>query len=191
MNPGWFSTFPLLLLLCSVSSSRAKLQQFENSAIVRTVELAGSVVHVTTTYAIKALGDNVDTYTIAFDADEADKSSWVEVRLKGEKDLLEIQPDEKSGQEYVSPPLSAPYETYSQYLVAFSHCSVYSLLHVKLPKPVPLNDTINLVVDTIQTRVSHPWPEKASQKEEQGMRYSTGLFIISPYSTAVQRLKLK
>jgi hypothetical protein len=35
------------------------------AAIVRTVELGGSVVHVTTTYAIKALKDGLKMYTVA------------------------------------------------------------------------------------------------------------------------------
>jgi len=83
-------TLPLLLLV-SITSVFASSQSFENTAIVRTVELGGSVVHVTTTYAIKALEDGVKTYTVALGRDEKSKTSWLEARIKGQKEALQVK----------------------------------------------------------------------------------------------------
>lgn len=50
---------------------------------------------------------------------------------------------------------------------------------------------MNLVLETVQTRASRPWPEKASQTETQSLKYDFSLFVISPYETLVQRTKVK
>jgi hypothetical protein len=63
---------------------------FENTAIVRAVDLGGSLVHVTTTYAIKALTDGSDIYTIALTPEEKAKTSWVQVKAKGQQQALDI-----------------------------------------------------------------------------------------------------
>jgi len=60
-----------------------------------------------------------------------------------------------------------------------------------LPKKLGVNATLNLVLETIQTHVTEPWPEYATQKDEQAMRYTTDLFVISPYVTLVQRTKIR
>lgn len=80
----------LPLLLCAVSAF-ASSQSFENTAIVRTVELGGSVVHVTTTYAIKALEDGQKTYTIALGREEKSKTSFLEAKLKGQQKSLNVK----------------------------------------------------------------------------------------------------
>ncbi|SRR6266550_4889833 len=80
---------PLLFLVYLASIVAAA--SFENSAIVRTFELGGSVVQVTTTYAIKALEPGAKTYTIALNAEERQKTSWIEVKIKGKGDKLPIQ----------------------------------------------------------------------------------------------------
>ncbi|KAM6495891.1 oligosaccharyl transferase alpha subunit [Amanita muscaria] len=158
---------PLLLLgyLASVSFSSAV--PFENSAIVRTLELGGSLVHVTTTYAIKALEPGVKTYTLALNPEEREKTSWLQVRIKGEKNELPIEESE--------PDQNRPYH----------------LINVKLPRALAVNGTLNIVLETVQTHVTKPWPERASQTEDQALKFATDLFVISPYSTGVQRTKLR
>lgn len=80
----------LSLLLLAVPSFAAVAQSFENSAIVRAVDLGGSLVHITTTYAVKALQPNSNIYTIALGKDEVDKTSWLEVKVKGQQDSLSV-----------------------------------------------------------------------------------------------------
>lgn len=65
-------------------------QSFENSAIVRTVDLGGALVHVATTFAAKALQSDSKTYTIALSETEISKTSWLEVRIKGKDDMLPV-----------------------------------------------------------------------------------------------------
>lgn len=81
MPKSWHS-LPFVLL-ASLVSVLASSQSFENEAIVRSVELGGSIVHVTTTYAVKALDGGSKTYTIALGRDEKEHSSWLEAKVKG------------------------------------------------------------------------------------------------------------
>jgi oligosaccharyltransferase complex subunit alpha (ribophorin I) len=60
-----------------------------------------------------------------------------------------------------------------------------------LPKKLAVNATLNLVVETIQTHMTEPWPEFATQNDEQALRYTTDLYVISRYPTLVQRTKIK
>jgi oligosaccharyltransferase complex subunit alpha (ribophorin I) len=69
--------------------------------------------------------------------------------------------------------------------------SKFTEVDVLLPKKLGANATLNLVMETIQTHVTEPWPEYATQKDEQAMRYTTDLFALSPYPTLVQRTKIK
>jgi oligosaccharyltransferase complex subunit alpha (ribophorin I) len=62
-------------------------QAFENTAIVRTVDLGGASVHVTTTYAVKAL-EPASKYVLALPGDVADKTSFLEVKVKGTREPL-------------------------------------------------------------------------------------------------------
>lgn len=79
----------LLLAICApflyVSAS-----SFENSGVVRSIDLGGSLVHITTTYAAKALESGADVYTIALGKDEHSKTSWLEAKVKGQPKLLQI-----------------------------------------------------------------------------------------------------
>ena len=65
------------------------------------------------------------------------------------------------------------------------------LYTVELPKALKSNGTANLVVETVQTHATYPWPEEASQKDGQSMKYESELFVLSPYKTAVQRTKFR
>jgi oligosaccharyltransferase complex subunit alpha (ribophorin I) len=64
---------------------------FENTAIVRSVELGGSIVHVTTTYAVKALEVGQTTYRIALGSRDKAKTSWMEGKIKGQKEQLKLE----------------------------------------------------------------------------------------------------
>ncbi|KXN86265.1 Dolichyl-diphosphooligosaccharide--protein glycosyltransferase subunit 1 [Leucoagaricus sp. SymC.cos] len=169
MPLSWRTLSSILLatLLSFSSTCSAEATVFENTAIVRTAELGGTIVHVTTTYAIKSLANGQDRYTVAFPRRERDASSFLEVRVKGQKDPLEIR--EKP----------------------FYSNAKFTEVDVLLPKKLGTNATLNLVMETIQTHVTEPWPKYASQKDEQAMRYTTDLFVLSPYPTLVQRTKIK
>ena len=82
--------FPLLFLGLLVPSFASLSISFENTAIVRTVELGGALVHVTTTYAIKAIEAGSKTYTIALGAEEVQKTSWLEAKIKGQQSTLAV-----------------------------------------------------------------------------------------------------
>ncbi|KAG6821283.1 hypothetical protein H0H93_002393 [Arthromyces matolae] len=153
---------------CLVANSLASpSHSFENTAIVRAVELGGAVVHVTTTYAIKATQSNAKVYTIALGPEEKVKTSWIDVRVKGQQTSL-------------------PTSDYK-----FDSKRNCHLLDVTLEKPLPLNSTLNLVVESHQTHATYPWPAEASQKDEQALKYESDLLILSPYPTTVQRTKIK
>ena len=81
-------SFAALSLLATFVSAD---HSFENTAIVRTVELGGSLVHVTTTYAVKALEDDSSIYTIALGEDEQKKTSWIQAKMKGETVPLQLE----------------------------------------------------------------------------------------------------
>lgn len=101
MSPSSWRTLPFLLLV-SVTSVFASSKSFENTAIVRTAELGGSVVHVTTTYAIKALEDGQKTYIVALGRDEREKTSFIEAKVKGSKEPLKIKERALDTSKYVS-----------------------------------------------------------------------------------------
>lgn len=92
-------------LLLSVCASWASSLSFENTAISRSVELGGTLVHVSTTYSIKSLQDRAQTYTIALGSEEFEKTSWLEVKTKvsGTTKLLEVQARGQDPDRYVAP----------------------------------------------------------------------------------------
>jgi len=140
---------------------------FENTAVVRTVELSGSLVHVTTTYAVKALENGSKKYTIALGENEAEKTSWLEAKVKGKSEPLKVDEHELNPRD-------------GAYLYA-----------VELPNALSVNGTVNLVVETVQTHATYPWPQQAAQKDEQALKYEADLFVLSPYNTVTQRTKIR
>ncbi|KAF8165352.1 oligosaccharyl transferase alpha subunit [Crassisporium funariophilum] len=164
--PKCWPTLSFFLIL-SVTSAFASSQSFENTAIVRSVELGGSVVHVTTTYAIKALEDGVKSYTFALGRDEKTKTSWLEATVKGQREALPMTEH------------------------AFDSDKPYHLVEITLPKPMSVNKTLNIVLETVQTHATTPYPTSAGQNEDQALKYTTNLFVLSPYTTSVQRTKIK
>lgn len=64
-------------------------------------------------------------------------------------------------------------------------------MDIVLPKALSLNKTLNIVFESIQTHVTRPHPKSVRQNEEQALKYTTELFVLSPYPTSVQRTKIK
>jgi len=139
---------------------------FENTAIVRSIDLGGSLVHTTTTYAVRALEDGSDVYVFALSEDEQKKTSWIEAKAKGQTKPLNL---ENHG---------------------LSKDSTY-YYSVVLPKTLGVNQTANLVLETVQTHATTPLPAQAAQNDLQSLVYDTGLFVLSPYNTLVQRTKVR
>ena len=83
-------TLSLLLVSSFLPSFTLAGPEFENTAIVRTIELGGSLVHVSTTYAVKALEAGQTVYHVALGRDEREKTSWIEAKVKGQAQPLEI-----------------------------------------------------------------------------------------------------
>jgi oligosaccharyltransferase complex subunit alpha (ribophorin I) len=65
------------------------------------------------------------------------------------------------------------------------------LFNVDLPTALDVNSTAKLVLETVQTHATRPWPEYAGQEEDQALKYETDLFVISPYPTTTQRSKIR
>ncbi|KAJ7180078.1 Ribophorin I [Mycena crocata] len=145
----------------------ASADSFENTAVVRTIELGGSIVSVTTTFLVKALEPGSKVYTAALGDAQKQKTSWFEAKLKGQSKQLAVLDrgvDSASG---------------------------LHLVDITLPQALALNATTHIVLDTLQTHATYPWPERASQQEEQALKYNTDLFVLSPYRTAIQRTKIR
>lgn len=141
---------------------------FENTAVVRTIELGGSVIHVSTTYAIKALEDGQTTYHIALAKDEKEKTSWMEAKIKGQAKPLAITVLDEDDDTDAS-----------------------SLVAVTLPKQLSAHGTLNLVFESVQTHATRPYPERAAQTDPQLLKYEADVFVLSPYDTLVQRTKVR
>ena len=62
---------------------------------------------------------------------------------------------------------------------------------MELPQALRTNSTTNIVVETMETHATYPWPEEAGQKDGQALKYDTDLFVVSPYKTSVERIKFK
>lgn len=95
MTRLWHWTQVLYLLSCLLSVSwatKGNILSFENTAIVRTVELGGSLVAVTTTYAIQAVTGDTSEYIVALSEAEHGVTSWIEATLKGSVDSLPLKP---------------------------------------------------------------------------------------------------
>ncbi|KAN0097621.1 Ribophorin I [Tylopilus felleus] len=164
---GRWPTLSLLLVSSLLPSFSLAGTAFENTALVRTIELGGSLVHVSTTYAVKALEPGQTVYHIALGKDEREKTSWIEAKVKGQVRPLDIA---DLGER----------DTRDVHVFA-----------VTLPKKLAVNGTINLVLETVQTHATHPYPAYAAQADPQLLKYDTDLFVLSPYTTLVQRTKVR
>ncbi|KZV61011.1 oligosaccharyl transferase alpha subunit [Peniophora sp. CONT] len=139
--------------------------QFENTAIVRTIEPAGALTLVTTTYAVKVLEENQNAYLVTMSKREGKRTSLIEARLKGKSDTLQV----------IHKGVQAGFTGYA----------------VVLPTGLEVNSTVDLVVERILSRATYPWPASASQTDPQLMKFEGDLFITSPYHTHTQRTKVR
>ncbi len=64
---------------------------FENTAIVRTIELGGSAVHVTTSISTRSLADNNAKYFFVLPKEQDGLSKWVEAKIKGKPTSLVVE----------------------------------------------------------------------------------------------------
>ncbi|KZS91219.1 Ribophorin I [Sistotremastrum niveocremeum HHB9708] len=170
MTRLWHWTQVLYLLSCLLSVSwatKGNILSFENTAIVRTVELGGSLVAVTTTYAIQAVTGDTSEYIVALSEAEHGVTSWIEATLKGSVDPLQLKP------------------------LGYKHDYAAHLYSITLPQVPVKGETTSLVLETVQTKATYPWPPSSPQGGEQLLKYESDLLVISPYVTSVQRTKVR
>lgn len=95
------STFTMIVLrwllaassaaLSAYAATSTSLRTFENTNVQRTIELSGSLTHVTTTFTIKALGAlGPNVYTLALSEMDHARTSMLDVKLKGAKEDLKV-----------------------------------------------------------------------------------------------------
>jgi oligosaccharyltransferase complex subunit alpha (ribophorin I) len=60
-----------------------------------------------------------------------------------------------------------------------------------LPEKIVANATVNIVLETVLTHATYPWPAQAAQTDEQLLKYDGDLFVLSPYHTNTQRTKVR
>lgn len=75
------------------------------------------------------------------------------------------------------------------YLIApiYSHAYLYT---VDLP-PMTANATANLVVDSILSHASTPFPATIKQSDPQRLKFETEALVLTPYPTLSQRIKIR
>jgi hypothetical protein len=72
--------------------------------------------------------------------------------------------------------------------LALSPAWTYTLT---LPTPLAENGTVQIVLETVQTKATRAWPAEAGQTDPQVLRFESDLLVLSPYGTVVQRTKIK
>ncbi|KIM19466.1 hypothetical protein M408DRAFT_47828, partial [Serendipita vermifera MAFF 305830] len=151
----------------SAQCASTSMRSFENTNVQRTIELGGSLTHVTTTFAIKALGElGPNVYTLALSELDEEKTALMDVKLKGSKETLKL---EKFG---------------------FNQKSNAYLYSVELP-PMAEDATATIVVNSILSHASTPFPESIKQADPQLLKFSTEAYVLSPYRTLSERTKIR
>lgn len=69
----------------------------------------------------------------------------------------------------------------------YSHAYLYT---VDLP-PMTANATANLVVDSILSHASTPFPATIKQSDPQRLKFKTEALVLTPYPTLSQRIKIR
>ena len=142
-------------------------------------------MQVTTTFTAKALESGVQVYQLAFGPEEWGKTSWKEATLKGSSEKLLLEDLGFDTERFVL-------ASFIYVAVIIDACSSGTHnLAVTLPKALQKADIIDLIVDTVQTGTTSPWPARAVQTDEQSLKLETQLFILSPYRTVTQRTKIR
>lgn len=73
-------------------------------------------------------------------------------------------------------------------LILFSNAWIYT---VTLPNSLKASGDVTLEFNTIQSNAGTPLPASVSQSDPQSLEYSVDLFVISPYTTTVQRTRVR
>ena len=68
-------------------------------------------------------------------------------------------------------------------------CSATYYYSVALPEALGADQTANLVLETVRTHATYPFPPEAAQNDRQAVKHDADLFVLSPYKTLVQRTK--
>lgn len=84
---SWPSVLSLCALLSLAITSTTGVEHhpasFENTAIVRSIDLGGSTSQVTTTYQVRSLQDGSNEYYFTLSDNDAARTSWMEAKVKG------------------------------------------------------------------------------------------------------------
>lgn len=81
----------LALALAADTPAYSPPATFENTAIVRSVDLGGATTLVTTTYQVRALEDGTQQYFFTLSADDVARMSWIEAKVKGNATPLQLE----------------------------------------------------------------------------------------------------
>ncbi len=60
-----------------------------------------------------------------------------------------------------------------------------------LPHVLAANETVTLLISTIETHATIPLPATVKQGDAQSLVYETGAYVLSPYTTLSQRTRLR
>jgi dolichyl-diphosphooligosaccharide---protein glycosyltransferase subunit 1 (ribophorin I) len=101
---SWRTWSSALLLFLSISFTTvyANSPSFENTAVVRTVELGGDLTHITARYSVRALNDGVGEYTFALGEEDHDLTSWMQAKVKGADEELQLKPNGHDSKRYAA-----------------------------------------------------------------------------------------
>lgn len=139
---------------------------FENAAIVRQVELSGTLSSVTTTYTARALSNNAQEYVVTLSKDEGDKTTWFSPKLAGsDTEIPVVQGFDAADQVY--------------------------FYKIALPTAATRDDTVVINVATTLSHAATPWPPTAAQTDPVRFNFEADLLVISPYETLSQRTKIR
>jgi len=90
--PSWRRCSAALLAISSVCiAANSKPPSFENTAIVRTIELDGALTHITTRFSVHALEDGAKDYVFVLGKEEGEATTWVEARMKDSEETLPLK----------------------------------------------------------------------------------------------------
>ncbi|KAF8476511.1 oligosaccharyl transferase alpha subunit [Gautieria morchelliformis] len=156
--------FLFLSLICTTVNGNSP--SFENTAVVRTVELDGALTHITTRYSVRALKDGASEYSFALGEADGKLMTWIQAKAKDEGELVLK---------------SNGFDSESQ---SWSYTAT-------LPKPMKAHTDITLELTTVQSNAVKPVPATVRQQDPQSLMYDTDLFVVSPYTTVIQRTKIR
>ena len=123
--PSWLRLPVLALATLSLTLVSALPHSFENTAIVRTVDLGGSLVYVATTYAIRALEDGAKQYVVSLGEKEAQAVSWFEAKLKGQSEPLKVTTGSLDSKECGSRPPASSQPTLTRLFTPQRHLLIH------------------------------------------------------------------